>query len=283
MNVREICERVIGAPNELDWLSQDYLIHALKGITDEHMKLGNIVRIEGDTLYIGDIHGDIDSMLSAFGIVDEAKVNIAFMGDVVDRGSHNLECVNLLLARCFLEPERVFYIRGNHEFKEINTNWGFADAVMERYSSTVYWLYNAWFSTLPLAVLLNDKILALHGGIGKQTPTLKSIENLDRTQLPAKDDITALLWNDPSETAKGFEPNTTRGIFYNFGRDIFDDFMAQNNLDLMVRAHEKQPDGVKYYFDKRLISVFSSADHYKDTVPKAVLINEDGGQEEFTL
>ena len=77
--------------------------------------------------------------------------------------------------------------------------------------------------------------------------------------------------------------NNTRGIFYTFGQDVFDRFMEKNNLDLFIRGHTKQTAGYRYFFDKRLISIFSSGDHYKDTVPSAVLVQDDGGHEIIKL
>ncbi len=92
-----------------------------------------------------------------------------------------------------------------------------------------------------------------------------------------------MLWNDPSEKGKGYTANNKRGLFFTFGRDVFDEFMEKNDLDLLVRAHEELADGHEYFFDKRLISVFSSADHYKKVKPKAVLVKADGGHEILSL
>jgi predicted phosphodiesterase len=276
MNTREVCERIIKAPAALDWLGEEQIASVLKGISNMHMRLPNIVKLNGPTLFVGDIHADADSMLSAFKLAEQKDTGVVFLGDVVDRGSRELTCVNLVMAKCYLEPDRITYLRGNHEFAEINAKWGFADAVTERFGRSAYHRYNAWFSTLPLAALLNNRVLAIHGGVARNTPTLKSIETLDRTKLAAREETAAFLWNDPSEDIDGYDINTRRGIFYNFGRDVFEEFMDRNNLDLMIRGHEPWPDGFKYFFDKRLISVFSSDDYYKDVKPKAVLVENDG-------
>lgn len=283
MNIEEVCEKIIEKPGSFHWLGQSFLESLLKEITDYYMELPNIVKPNGATLFVGDIHGDLKSMISAFAIAAEKEANILFLGDVVDRGRHDIECVNLLIAKIVQEPDRIFYIRGNHEFKEINSRWGFADRVKKRYGEGVSDLYNTWFTTLPLAALMNGRTLAIHGGLCKEVPTLKDLASLDRVALPFKDERAAFLWNDPSEEVDGFEVNKKRGVFYHFGRDVFDDFMDKENLELMIRAHEVWPEGHKYFFDNRLISVFSCGEFYKDVEPKAVLVRDDGGHEILAL
>ena len=281
MSYRELCKRIIDDPCDLDRLGTDRLIPFLKGAADVFMREPNIIRLEGDVLYVGDIHGDIRSMTRAFALQKDAPM--VFLGDVVDRGSSQMECVNLLLAHKLLDPEKVFYIRGNHEFKERNFRWGFTDAVMEHYPETVYWLYNACFVTLPLASLQNGNILGIHGGISRHVPTLKAIEDIERTSFASSDERISMLWNDPSEETNGYDTNFKRGVYFTFGRDIFDEFMRRNSLDLMVRAHQVWPDGYEYFFDRRLISVFSSNDHDKGVKPKAVLVRPDLSHEILTL
>jgi hypothetical protein len=283
MKVREACTRIVEEPAALDWLGSEVLTSALKEVTDMHMRLPNVVKLNGPTLFVGDIHADLGSMLSAIGHADEMGVRIVFLGDVIDRGSRELACVNLAMAKCILEPDRVTYLRGNHEFGEINVNWGFADSVRERFGETILARYNTWFTTLPLAALLNARILAIHAGIGRETPTLESVEAIDRAKLEVRSETAAFLWNDPSEDIEGYDVNTRRGVFYNFGRDIFDAFMDRNGLDLIVRGHEPWPEGHKYYFDRRLISIFSSGDHYKNVKPKALLVDKDGSHEVLAL
>lgn len=45
-----------------------------------------------------------------------------------------------------------------------------------------------------------------------------------------------LLWNDPEESIKGYKENT-RGFGKMFGPDVFKQFLQNNNLNKMVRAH----------------------------------------------
>ena len=49
----------------------------------------------------------------------------ALVGDYVDRGSHSLETICLLLALKCQHKDNVFLLRGNHESPETNRAYGF--------------------------------------------------------------------------------------------------------------------------------------------------------------
>ncbi len=284
MDISEISQRIIENPLETDWLGSQEITKFLHEITSFLSGKPNIARFQGKAVFVGDIHGDINSMLAAFKIADKNNAKIVFLGDIIDRGTHNIECVNLLLARMYLEPDRIFCTRGNHEFQGINTKWGFMDSVVEKYPETVYWLYNGVFTQLPIAALQNQKIYGVHGGISKHLKTLADIEALEHQDRNFRDEYLDLLWNDPAiEPQKGFEMNGKRGIFYYFGQDVFDEFMDLNNLDLFIRGHNVQKPGYRYFFNNRLISIFTSADHYKDTKPSVVMVEDDGSHEIIKL
>ena len=282
MDIQDLCRRIIDNPIQTP--SQTEMTHFLHEMTGFISQEPNIIRLKGRTLWVGDIHGDLDSMLAALEVAAQRNSNIIFVGDMVDRGSHDPECVNLFLAHKFQHPDSVFFTRGNHEFKDVNSRWGFMDSVVDRYPETTYWLYNGLFTQLPIAALQNEKIFGVHGGVSRHLKTLEEIEAYPHDSRTSRDEYLDLLWNDPAEgEQEGFEMNNKRGIFYTFGQDGFDQFMEANGLELFIRGHTVQNEGYKYYFDKRLISIFSSADHYKDTKPSAVLVEDDASHEIIPL
>ncbi|MHA2326474.1 MAG: serine/threonine protein phosphatase, partial [Promethearchaeota archaeon] len=60
---------------------------------------------------------------------------------------------------------------------------------------------------------------------------------------------------------KGFTDSFRGNGIKFFGEDVFERFLKNNNLKLLIRAHECFPEGFKWFFHKRLLSIFSSANY----------------------
>ncbi|KAJ7393084.1 protein phosphatase, EF-hand calcium binding domain [Desmophyllum pertusum] len=76
----------------------------------------------------------------------------------------------------------VYINRGNHEDHIMNLRYGFVKEVMEKYkehSAKVMKLFADIFGWLPLATVVNNKILVTHGGISNITD-LAIIDKIDR-------------------------------------------------------------------------------------------------------
>ena len=79
-------------------------------------------------------------------------------------------------------PDKIHMLRGNHEDRWINTMFGFADECSSRLGEdptdpdSVFNKINDVFDWLPLAAVIENKIVCLHGGIGS---TLERIEQIE--------------------------------------------------------------------------------------------------------
>jgi len=65
-----------------------------------------------------------------------------------------------------------------------------------------------------------------------------------------------LMWSDPSPIP-GRTPSK-RGVGLSFGPDVTKRFLADNNLDLLVRSHEVKEDGYEEDHDGKCITIFSA-------------------------
>jgi serine/threonine-protein phosphatase PP1 catalytic subunit len=140
------------------------------------------LELEAPIKICGDIHGQYYDLLRLFeygGYPPEA--NYLFMGDYVDRGRQSIETISLLFAYKIKYPENFFLLRGNHETSAINRIYGFYDECKKRYSIKLWKLFSDCFNCLPVAALIDDKIICMHGGL---SPKLNSLEDIARILRP---------------------------------------------------------------------------------------------------
>eukprot|EP00468_Gymnochlora_sp_CCMP2014_P002730 CAMPEP_0167746028 /NCGR_PEP_ID=MMETSP0110_2-20121227/3479_1 /TAXON_ID=629695 /ORGANISM="Gymnochlora sp., Strain CCMP2014" /LENGTH=664 /DNA_ID=CAMNT_0007630735 /DNA_START=388 /DNA_END=2384 /DNA_ORIENTATION=- len=240
-----------------------------------------LVEMKAPCKVFGDIHGqffDLLEFFAAFGSPDhisgDIKVfNYLFLGDYVDRGMYSLEVVTLLFALKLQYRSRIVLLRGNHEAPDTNLTYGFQDECKERLGveggETVWRAFNKVFEHLPLAALVEGRILCVHGGIGK-VQTLDEIRRIKRpipvrlhSNGAADQLVTDLLWSDPTQGdgETGTAPNSDRGVGSLFGPDIVLKFCKRNEIDLIIRAHQVVMDGYEYFAKGHLITVFSATNY----------------------
>ena len=189
--------------------------------------------------FAGDIHGQYSDLLRLFeygGFPPEA--NYLFLGDYVDRGKQSLETICLLLAYKIKYPENFFLLRGNHECASINRIYGFYDECKRRFNIRLWKTFTECFNCLPVAALIDEKILCMHGGLSPELRSLEQIKKIARpTDVPDSGLLCDLLWADPDKDIQGWGEND-RGVSFTFGNDTVTEFLDKHDLDLICRAHQ---------------------------------------------
>ena len=221
-----------------------------------------LLELEAPIKICGDVHGqfyDLLRILEFGGYPPDA--NYLFLGDYVDRGKQSLETICLLLAYKIKYPENFFMTRGNHECSSINRIYGFYDECKKRFSIKLWKTFTDCFNCLPVAAILDDKIICMHGGLGPDLDKIDRIRNIIRpTDVPERGLLCDLLWSDPDDSSNGFGSNE-RGVSVVFNGKIVQTFLKNNDLDLICRAHQVVEEGYEFFAERKLVTVFSAPNY----------------------
>ncbi|XP_953085.1 serine/threonine phosphatase, putative [Theileria annulata] len=245
----------------------------------------------------GDIHGQYHDLTRLFKLYkspldeylaealclegDIESNDYLFLGDYVDRGFNSLEVICLLFALKCKYPAQIHLIRGNHEDPAINAVYGFQNECARRLNEDVDNPFSCWnafnkiFELLPLGAIIEGRILCVHGGIGKSIERIDDIRSLKRPisvipipESPEDQLLLDLLWSDPTDNDSmlGTVPNEIRdpdraGFIVKFGPDRVLKFLTNNDLQLIIRAHECVMDGFERFAGGRLITLFSATNY----------------------
>ncbi|TVU45430.1 hypothetical protein EJB05_04917, partial [Eragrostis curvula] len=267
--------------NEISWLCNK--AEAL------FSKEENVLSLRAPVKVFGDIHGQFSDLLRFFQKFGTPSVSgdirysdYLFLGDYVDRGQHSLEVITLLLALKVEFPKKVHLIRGNHEVSRVNKIYGFQAECRRRLGEREgiwTWLrFNKVFNWLPLAAVVEKKIVCMHGGIGGSINFIQDIQLLKRpiTNEGENNILWDLLWSDPTKDGvSGVKENVRGPRTVTFGPDRVLDFCTRNHVELIIRAHQCVMDGFERFAQGHLITVFS-APNYCGTKKNAGAILEIG-------
>ena len=205
-----------------------------------------------------------------------------------DRCDWSTEIFMLLLTITLQYPNDTVIVmnRGNHECMTMNGSrcGGFQYELLDKYGATwgpyLHGLFGQLFAVLPLATIIQDAILVIHGGVGrdpeKQLEYLQAKRDLmfDACDWHLKHLITSMgtavrpdkecqsressinpwgiegdklidalvdaLWADPGDDA-GSQPNP-RGTGHVWGPDFTERFLKSTKLKLIIRSHQVPQD-----------------------------------------
>ena len=266
IDVDNILERLLAVRGNKPGKTVDLKEEEIKYLIDKSLPLFKeakmLIELEAPLRVCGDIHGQYYDLLRIFEHCGyPGEYNYLFLGDYVDRGKQSIESICLLLTYKIKYPTKVHLLRGNHESSVTNRIYGFYDECKRRYNVRLWRNFTELFNYLPVAALIDEKILCMHGGLSPDLRNFSSINEISRpTDIPDTGLLFDLLWSDPDKDVLEFDEND-RGVSVVFGEKIVQEFNRKNDLDLIIRAHQVVDDGYEFFAQRQLITIFSAPNY----------------------
>jgi diadenosine tetraphosphatase ApaH/serine/threonine PP2A family protein phosphatase len=248
---------------------------AIDLLRGENGRLGNLnvserlVKLEplGEALVIGDLHGDLDSLVSILKssgftqkMTKRKDAILIFLGDYGDRGAYSAEVYYTVLKLKLAFPEQIVLLRGNHEGPDDlmasphDLPMQFQIRFKEKWR-TAYAKTRELFAYLYNAVLVEERYLMVHGGL---SPNINSIQDLAHAKMthPEQEFLEDLLWSDPNDMVKEvlYSP---RGAGKLFGKSVTEKVLRKLNVKILIRGHEPCEEGFKLNHDGKVLTLFS--------------------------
>jgi protein phosphatase len=292
----ELPEKIQGMMTYIDNSLQDFpdapiliddtfaceVIHAGQSV---FAKESNVFDLSGDFAVVGDIHGNLSTLLRIFNRLGWPPARrYLFLGDYVDRGQYSCEVILILYGLKALFPDQIFLLRGNHEFAPMPEVYGFQEEAHEKFPPIFYSTVIQSFDDLPMAVVLNGEAFCVHGGLSPEFESVDKIRNLPKPnqwRTDAEDSINDFFWGDPTEEIDDFTPSK-RGCGYYYGSSVTEQFLRHSGLQVVIRAHENCTEGFRWSFDShQALTVFSTCDYCGTGNTAAVALCTRGNPIEF--
>ncbi|CAL8074738.1 unnamed protein product [Calicophoron daubneyi] len=224
-----------------------------------------------DSIYIvGDIlghHRHLLHIFDTFGAPPQAKY--LFLGNYADVGSMGIETLTLLCAYKVLYPTSIYLLKGKHEIGLIGRDYGLLEECTKRFSQRSWQSFVTLFLYLPVAAIIDDRILCINGGLSPMLcagiSKVKKLKQIFRSHITKPEYVTRnsllshILWSSPDPGTKGWEQNPA-GLGYLFGPDVVSQFCQSTGLAQIIRSGELVPKGYEFFTDPRLLTIFSAPD-----------------------
>ncbi|NXL65844.1 PP2BC phosphatase, partial [Chordeiles acutipennis] len=266
---------------------------ALKIINDgaailRHEK--TMIEVEAPITVCGDIHGQFFDLMKLFEVGGSPNnTRYLFLGDYVDRGYFSIECVLYLWSLKINHPKTLFLLRGNHECRHLTEYFTFKQECKYQQWKDLNILTccdQMWvFILVPAMSGISSGAAKNLSSFGcgsscppcrfpQRCPDFLYVFQLDRfKEPPAFGPMCDLLWSDPSEDygsekiLEHFSHNTVRGCSYFYSYPAVCEFLQNNSLLSVIRAHEAQDAGYRMYRKSQttgfpsLITIFSAPNY----------------------
>uniref|UniRef100_A0A8C6Y8Q2 Serine/threonine-protein phosphatase n=1 Tax=Naja naja TaxID=35670 RepID=A0A8C6Y8Q2_NAJNA len=223
----------------------------------------------------GDLHGKLDDLLLIFyknGLPSEENPYV-FNGDFVDRGKNSMEILIILFAFLLVYPNHLHLNRGNHEDHLMNLRYGFTKEIMKKYKTygkPILHLLEGIYSWLPLATIIDNQVLILHGGIS-DTTDLNFLNSFHRNKVGiihikvlryftgCSSKVPSKWWNQLLD--RRWAECVKMGQFHQNSRRRLLQICC---MKLLIRSHQCKQEGYEISHNGKVITIFSASNYYEE-------------------
>ena len=267
-------------------------------------------RHEYELIVLGDLHGCYSCLKAALMQTDFlAKVQahaddpdntpdtrLVLLGDYIDRGRFSFDGVMRMAMRLFVTvPDSVYFLRGNHEYYvehqgRILAPVRPAEGMMglQGVASDAYFKeYLQLFEAMPTSLAF-DRFFFVHAGIPRDSSLEEKYKDLSSLNDP--DLRFQMMWSDPSDTEVVPDELQKAAARFGYGSHQFRSFLARIGCSVMVRGHERIPEGLRATYDfpdAKLFTLFSAGgatsldlpetSNYREVTPMGLTIRWRNG------
>jgi len=161
----------------------------------------------------------------------------------------------------------------------INATHGLGDECEKRLGeniraeNSIFSKINALFDILPLACIIDEKILCVHGGIGSSITKISDIASIKRPLQVIQDVRTHeqqilidLLWSEYSDEINEVTINEERdilklGFITKYGKERVNKFLNDNKLSMIITSHQWVQEGMKTFNNDKVVIIYSATNY----------------------
>lgn len=238
----------------------------------------SVVPVSVPVVIVGDLRSQFDDLNAIFAMSGPVpENNYIFLGNYVRSGRQACRTITMLLLLLVRYPSHVTLLRGSYESRQMTQCYGFYDECMQCYThhgADVWQWFTDCFDYLPLSAVIDNQIFCVHSGMSPSISNIDQIRELPRgTDYPNDGPINDLLWTEPC-CCKGWSIVDGRSGGFAFGPDCTQQFLHENKLALIARAHQVVS-GYDWQHDGGLVTIFSAPSSLSKGVGAAMEIDEN--------